>query len=110
MMKMVQTCGNSKRRSIVIAVEATFVVVVVCLFTFYNYIVPMGFLPCEIRIAFPGKSQLRQSGATQPAVHVGCFFVSIIHLTLTWTTGSVTCAQMLMHATAHRGVRTHVRE
>ena len=26
----------------------------------------MGFLPWEIRVAFPGESQLRQSRATQP--------------------------------------------
>ena len=70
----------------------------------------MGFLTWEIRVAFPGESQLRQSGATQPTVHAGCFSVSISHLTPTWTTGSLTCAQMLMHAIAHGGVRTHVRE
>ena len=34
------------------------------------------------------------SHATQPTVHAGCFSVSIIHQTLTWTTGSLTCAQM----------------
>ena len=28
-------------------------------FTFYNNIVPMGFLPLEIWVAFPGESQLR---------------------------------------------------
>ena len=28
------------------------------------------------------------------------------HRTLTWTTGSLPCPQMLMHATAHGGVRT----
>ena len=50
------------------------------------------------------------SHATQPTVHAGCFSVSIIHRTLTWTTGSLTCAQMLMHAIAHGGVRTQVRE
>ena len=33
----------------------------------------MGFLPGEIRVAFPGESQLRQSRATQPTVHAGCF-------------------------------------
>ena len=66
----------------------------------------MGFLPWEIRVAFPGESQLRQSRATQPTVHAGCSSVSIIHRTLTWTTGSLTCAQMLMHAIAHEGVRT----
>ena len=79
-------------------------------FTFYNCIVPVGFLPWEIRVAFPGESQLQQSRATQPTVHAGCFSVSISHRTLTWTTGSLTCAQMLMHAIAHRGVRPHVRE
>ena len=71
------------------------------LFTFYNCIVPVGFFPWEIRVAFPTESQLWQSRATQPTVHAGCFSVSIIHQTPTWTTGSLTCAQMLMHAIAH---------
>ena len=31
----------------------------------------MGFLPWEIRVAFPGESQLQQSHATQPVVHAG---------------------------------------
>ena len=66
----------------------------------------MGFLPWETRVAFSGESQLRQSRATQPTVHAGCFSVSIIHRTLTWTTGSLTCAQMLMHAIANGVVRT----
>ena len=68
----------------------------------------MGFLPWEIQVAFPWESQLRQSRSTQPIVHAWCFSVSIIYQTLTWTTGSLTCAQMLMHAIAHRGVLTHV--
>ena len=72
----------------------------------YNCVVPLGFIPWEIRVAFPGESQLRQSRATQPRVHAGCFCVSIIHQTLTWTTGYLTCAQMLMHPIAHGGVRT----
>ena len=72
----------------------------------YNRIVRKGFLPWEILTAFPGESQLRQSHATQPRVHAGCFSVSIIHQTLTWTTASLRCAQMLMHAIAHRGVWT----
>ena len=75
--------------------------------TIYNCIAPVGFLPWEIRVAFPGESQLRQSRSTQPTVHAGCFSVSIIHRTLTWTTGSLTCAQVLMHAFAHGAVRTH---
>ena len=35
-----------------------------------------------------------------------CFSVSLIHRALTWTTGSLTCAQVLMHAIAHGCVRT----
>ena len=77
---------------------------------FYKCIVPLEFLPWEIRVVFPGESQLRQSRATQPMQYAGCYSVSKIHQTLTWTTGSLTCAQMLMHATAHKGLWTHVRE
>ena len=58
----------------------------------------------------PWESQLQQGRATQPTVHAGYFSVSIIHRTLTWTTGSVTCAQMLMHANAQGSIRIHVRE
>ena len=43
------------------------------IFTFYNCIVPMGFLPWKIRVALSGKSQLQQSRATQTTVHAGCF-------------------------------------
>ena len=80
--------------------------------TFYNCIVPVGFISWEIRVAFPGENQLRQSRATQPTVHVRYFRyfrVSIIHRTLTRTTSSLTCTQMLMHAIAHGDV-THVTE
>ena len=64
-------------------------------FTFCTTVLSqMGFLPREIRVAFPGESQLRQSRATQPTARAGCFNVSIIHRTLTWTTGSLTCAKM----------------
>ena len=61
---------------------------------FDNCIVPVGFLLWEIRVAFPGDRQLRQSRTTQPTVHAGCFSVFIVHRTLTWTTGSLTCVQM----------------
>ena len=61
----------------------------------------------QIQVYFPGESQLRQSRATHPTVHAGCFSVSLIHRTLTWTTGSFTCTQMLMHAIAHVGVYGH---
>ena len=83
---------------------------------FHSCIVLSGFSPSdrteeiENRVALPGRSLLRQSRATQPKVHTGCSSVSLIHRTLIWTTGSSTCAQVLMHAIAHGGVRTHVRE
>ena len=34
----------------------------------------------------------------------------MIQQPLTWTTGTLTCTQMLMHATAHGGVWTHIRQ
>ena len=41
----------------------------------------------------PGKASC-ECRATQPRGHAGCFSVSIILRTLTWTTGSLTCAHM----------------
>ena len=72
--------------------------------------IPLGFFSWKIRVAFPGDSQLRQSRATQPKVHYGCSNVSIINRTLTWITGSLPCAHMLMHAIVHGDVQTHVTE
>ena len=42
-------------------------------FFFNNCIVPLGFLPWEIRVAFSGESQLRRGRASQPTVHAACF-------------------------------------
>ena len=56
---------------------------------FYSCIVPLGFSTLEIRVAFPGESQLQQGHTTQSTVHAGCFSVSIKHWTLTWTTRSL---------------------
>ena len=42
---------------------------------FYKSIVPLGILLWEIRVAFPGESQLQQSRVTQPTVHAE--FVSV---------------------------------
>ena len=72
------------------------------LFTFCNYIVPMGFLHGKFGCSL-GKASC-DSHATQPTVHAGYFSVSITHRTLTRTTGSLSCTQMLMHAIAHGGV------
>ena len=63
-----------------------------CLHLFLNNcVVPFGFLPWEIQVAFPGESQLQQSSTTQPMLHAGCFSITIIHQTLTRITGSLTC-------------------
>ena len=66
----------------------------------------MGFLPWKVLVAFSVESQLGQSRGTQPTVHAGCFSVSVIHRTLPWTTGSLTYAQMKMHAITHGAVQT----
>ena len=71
-----------------------------------NCIVPLGLFLWKIRIVFLGESQLRQSRNSQPTMHAGYFYVFIIHRTPTWATRYSTCAQMLMHAIAHGGVRT----
>ena len=57
----------------------------------YDCIVPIRFLSWEIWVALTRESQLRQNRATLHAVHAGCWNVSTIHQTLTWTTGSLTC-------------------
>ena len=74
-------------------------------FFFNTCIVPLGFLPWKILVAFLRKSQLQQSHATQPKVHTGCFSVSMIHQTLTWATVFLKCTQMLMHVITHGGVQ-----
>ena len=81
-------------------------------FWFTWRVVPLGFLPWKIRVAFPGESQSAATESRYPKYGACfllffffCFFVffsvSIIHRTLTRTTGSLTCAQIFMHAIAH---------
>ena len=43
----------------------------------------------EIRVGFPGESQLRQSRATQPCVHAECFSIFIINSGITYGIFSV---------------------
>ena len=66
-----------------------------------NRISSMGNLSCLLG----GKPAV--TGSRYP-IYGACwvFGVSIIHRTLTWTTGSLTRTQMLMHAIAQEGVRT----
>ena len=49
------------------------------LISFYKCIVPLGFLPWDIRVAFPKESQLQQIRTTQLHVHAWCVSVSIIY-------------------------------
>ena len=80
---------------------------VVCLFVCWFFFLilqlycPTGISPMVNSCFFPwGKTAVTVT-LPQPTVHAGCFSVSIIHQTLTWTTWSLTCAQMLIHAVAH---------
>ena len=62
-------------------------------------------------LLFPGKASCDRVALPSLLCMLGDFSVSIIHRTLTWTTGSFTCAQMLISIRLHTGgVRTHVRE
>ena len=72
-----------------------FLLELLVLFTFFTIVLcQWDFFHRKFGLPSPGKAQLRQSRATQPKVHAGCLSVSIIHRTLIWTAGSLTCAQM----------------
>ena len=70
----------------------------------------MVFLPWEIRVAFPGESQLRQNRATQPRVHAGCFSVSIIHRFLDIDYGILIVCTDVNACDCARGCTDTVRE
>ena len=67
----------------------------------YNCIVPSGFHPWEIWVAFLRESQLQQ--LHYPA----CFSVSIIYQSLIQPTGSLMSAQMFKRMQLHTGVYRH---
>ena len=76
------------------------ILLLVCLFLLQLYctvgISPMGMLS-------PGKSSW-DSHTAQPKAHAGFCSVSIIHQTLTWTRGSLTCMRdFFSHTYAHEG-------
>ena len=97
-------CANQWFRN----VPFTFFTFVTLLFT--TVLSQWDFSHGKFELLPPGESQLRQTRSTHTTVHAGCFSVSIIHRTRTWTTESLTCAQMLMHATAYGGCTDTVRE
>ena len=60
----------------------------------------------KLGLPFPGKPAATESCYPTYGAYLE-FSVSIIHRTLTSTTGSLTCAQMSMHAIAHGGLYGH---
>ena len=50
----------------------------------------------------PQEKPAATGSGYKPTVHAGCFSVSIIHQTLTWTTGSLTCAQIWVYGHCKR--------
>ena len=78
-------------------------------FLFLQLCCPIGITPMGNRVYFHGESQLQQRCTTQSTVHAGCFSLHNPPNS-DKTTGALTCAQILMHAIAHGGVQTHVRE
>ena len=73
-----------------------------CLFRSYDRVVHWDFPHGKFGSFSPGKALC----SAQPTLLAGWFSVSTILRTLTRTTESLTCAQPLMHAVAHGGVRT----
>ena len=65
----------------------------------------MGNLGC-----FPGEASCDRVALPNLGSMLVVFIVSIIHGTLSWTTRSLTCSQMLMHAIANGGCTDTVRE
>ena len=102
--------SNCKRWSFEFSVEPSMICVYLpgCQDSQRNFFFLYLQLYCSVGIqfAFPRERQLQQNCSIQPTVHAGCFSVSIINQTLTRITGSLTCAQMLMHAIAHKGLLT----
>ena len=61
----------------------------------YTLLSQWEFLPWKIWVAFargkPAATESRYPTLGNCKVHAGCFCASIIHRTLTWTTGSLMC-------------------
>ena len=95
---------------------------IVCVYLHFNFFLnfyflqlycPNGSSPLENLDCFPqGKPAVTEScyPTYDAPVQAWCFSVSIIHQTLAWTTGSLTCVQMLMYANAQGGRTNNVRE
>ena len=64
------------------------------------------FLHEKFRLHFPGKGSCDRVALPNLRYMLQCFSVFVILRTLTWTTGSLTCAQMLMYA-MHTGMHRH---
>ena len=62
-----------------------------------HFVVPMGIVPmgsaCHFPLGKPAATESRYPTLSNYKVHAECLSVFIIHRTLTWTTGSLTCAR-----------------
>ena len=70
-----------------------------------HWISPMG----KIGLFYQGKASCDRVALPNLRCIPGVL-VYLIHRTLTWATGSITCTQLSVHAITHGGLRTHVRE
>ena len=69
----------------------------IIIFVFYTLLSQRQFFSHrKFGVAFPKESQLQQlryQTLINYKVHAGCFCASVIHQTLTWTIGSLTCVR-----------------
>ena len=89
-------CQKTNILACVCPLQLNLSIVFVCLYL-VQIVVPMGIYPMGNLGRFsPGKSAATESRyptVINYKVHAGYFRVSVIHRTLTWTTGSLTCVR-----------------
>ena len=74
--------------------STSFIIIILFIHIFTTVLSQWDFSHSKFGMPSLGKGSC-DSRAIKPMVHVGCFSVSIIHQTRTWTTGSLMCAQCI---------------
>ena len=80
------------------------------IFIFYKCMSPWDFSRGKFGLLSPGKVSCNRVALPNLLCVLGVLVFFMIYRTLSWTTGSLTRAQTLMHTIENGGVRTHVRE
>ena len=81
------------------------------LFSFFTSVLsPWDFSRGKFGLLSPGKVSCNRVALPNLLCVLGVLVFFMIYRTLSWTTGSLTRAQTLMHTIENGGVRTHVRE